>query len=55
MYLYFDFENYNEISNSNHTKLLELSLEIHKLDSDFEITAQILNESTDPAMRDIYL
>ena len=53
MYLYFDFEDYNKSSHSNHIKLLELSLEIHKMDFDMEIRTKILQESTDPAMRDI--
>jgi hypothetical protein len=53
MYLYFDFEDYNINSHSNHINLLELSLAIYNIDFDMEIRAKILQESQDPAMRDI--
>ena len=53
MYLYFDFENYNETSYMNHKNLLDLSLEIHKIDSDMEISAKIYEESQDPKMKEI--
>lgn len=53
MYLYFDFEDYNATNYLNHIKLLDLSLEIYKIDSEMEISAKIYEESQEPKMKEI--
>ncbi|MCJ7553561.1 MAG: hypothetical protein MUO34_06715 [Ignavibacteriaceae bacterium] len=53
MYMYFDFDDYLLSDKSNRRKLLDLSLEISKIDYDMEILSSIYQKYEDPQMKGI--